>query len=184
MGTAVFGAPEFKTRSGRTVRQGEDGTVTFHLGNGYLDPNTALDAEELFQAKRDRELGRWRWAENPDWIAVEGDRSPDGRTVVVVNERTLDRFWFNERVMTIPADASAAHKAGCAYFEAHPEVKPWHDAKRGEVWAVTETNGEALYRVSGWGRFEQVSGDDGLLSMPVSHVSITDARRVWPEDAS
>lgn len=178
MGTEIF-----KAASGREVKPGEDGSLTIGKVIGYLSREAAYDAEEYFQWKRDAELGRWRWPANPDWVAIEGDRDRDGRTVVVVNERTLDRSWFNERVRDTPSDADAAHQAGRAYFEAHPERKPWEDAEAGEVWVLTVDGHEAHFVADGkefngtneFGRFICCSHDDE---------DITAGRRVWPEVTS
>ena len=68
MSTAVFGAPGFRARSGRTVSARSDGSVMFDHANGYLSPASVMDAEEFFQARRDAELGRWRYPLEPDCL--------------------------------------------------------------------------------------------------------------------
>lgn len=158
----------------------------------YLDPRQAdalrefydFAGSERWQARRDEELGRWRWPENPEWVAIEGERVPEGRTVVVVNERTLDRFWFNERVRQADGTVSVAHCAGRAYFAADPERKPWQRAQVGEVWVLSTTDGETdaytAMPVRGGGlAFEAPEG-----RYPLDDADIESARRIWPEDAS
>lgn len=170
---------EFKARSGRVVKPAEDGSIRFELAHGYLSRETAFDAEEFFLAKRDAELGRWRSRFDPMYIVY-----PDGAGFRVMNEQdgtssgiiTLETvFGFTGRTYQVASE----------YLNAHPARKPWHDAQHGEVWAVTHTGGQTdLCRVTSFGRFEQVSGTDALVSMPVTHASITAAGRVWPEVAS
>jgi hypothetical protein len=169
---------KFKARSGREVVGAEDGSLMFAKAIGYLSKEAVFDAEEYFQAKRDAKLGRWRWPLNPDWVAVEGDLTFEGRTVVVVNERTLDRFWGNERVRACAPDADAAHQAARAYFDAHPAPKPWHDAAEGEFWAVVHSDDFDVCRVVK-GRFEgAMVGRSTQVSMPVTHHSIRHAERI------
>lgn len=175
---------QFETSSGRIVKVGVDGSVMFDHVNGFLTPESAIDAEEFYQAKRDAELGRWRCPTETDWVAREGVRTADGRTVVVVNERTLDRFWFNERVRNAGADVDVAHSVGRAYFEAHPERKPWQAAKPGEVWILSTADGEnAAYSVMTVREAGVVfESDEGRYSL--DDADIEEARRIWPEDAS
>ena len=98
------------------------------IGEGWssqlTDPETVA-LRGFFLHERDEELGRWRWTDNPEWVGVEGDRdSSGGRTVIVMNERTLDRFHANERVRVVGADADEAHRAAQAFFDAHPTAEP------------------------------------------------------------
>lgn len=177
----------FKAASGREVKPGEDGSVLFGAANGFLSREAAFDAEEWFQAKRDADLGRWRWSENPTYIVKEGKPNGDfgnGRTVHVFNEETFERFHFNERVMSANGGAPAAHQAARAFFSAHPAHHPWHDAQPGEFWLVEHMGMVEVCQVVK-GRFE---GRDGTLgsrvSMPVTHSSITVAVRMVAEVAS
>lgn len=178
----------FTASNGMTVERDHNNDVIVDRSIGcasvFMADGTALALREFFQHERDEELGRWRWPENPEWLAVEGERSPEGRTVVVVNERTLDRFWFNERVMTIPGDASTAHKAGCAYFEAHPERKPWEDAKPGEVWVLTFDGAEDTFKAyeSRYGTIYFTRSRE--TSTGLVDERITAGRRIWPENAT
>lgn len=184
MGKAVFGAPEFKARSGRMVKVGEDGSLSIDHKRGYLSPEVVMDAEEFLQAQRDLELGRWRCPTETDWVAREGLRTADGRTVVVVNERTLERFWFNERVRDASEDVHLAHRVGRAYFEVHPERKPWQEAKPGEVWVLSTSDGhEDAFMVMAVRELGIVFEADQFRE-PLDSPDITGGRRIWPEDAS
>lgn len=169
----------FKARNGLNVRQAENGGV--EVGKpGYLDyttPAATFALEEFFQAKRDAELGRWRWPLNPDYVVY-----PDGTSRRVVRETdgaSLSVSLHDRKVMTTYLDSYVG--AARAYDEAHPERKPWEDTQYGEVWEVTHNGQVDLCRVNSRGRFEQVSGTESLVSMPVTHRSITAAERVWPK---
>lgn len=183
MSTAVIGAPEYRARSGRTVKVGEDGSLSIDHKRGYLSPEVVMDAQEFFQAQRDLERGWWRWPTNPDWVAIEGERQPYGRTVVIVHERTLDRYWLNDRVLEPGGSAETEYQAARAYFEAHPERKPWRDAKPGEVWLVTYRGREAAYTAD-QSDFNGAHENGQYATFRHTAAAITAARRIWPEDAS
>lgn len=173
---------EFVAASGRKVRIRKDGAVEFGLLNGYLPKESVFDAEEFFQAKRDEELGRWRWPINPDVVAKE----LNGALVRIWNERNgnysdyrkadRERFSFGDRGF----DGAAA-----AYFEAHPERKPWEDAKPGEVWVFTyyEDIDVVACAVAGGPFVTEFRGVTGV-EFNTKNSLITTARRIWPEDAA
>lgn len=179
--TASAGA--FRARSGRTVRVEGNGTVVFDHANGYLSPESAMDAEEFFQAKRDEELGRWRWPENPDFV-VKHD--PLGVRIAHV----LHEPSFAARVVhpdeEVVGLSSARDKefmgAARAYFEAHPERKPWEEAAEDEIWALTF---DTAPKESVWvwnGREWVIAGDFHIPLAP--GFRITAGRRIWPEEAA
>lgn len=183
--TASKGA--FKARSGRTVRVGEDGTVMFDHANGYLSPASAMDAEEFFQAKRDEELGRWRWPVEPEYLVYPSDQfreGADGTWIRVVNERTslADEFARHAEVKAFRL-VGRFREAALAYFEAHPERKPWHGAVSGEFWMVHHAGTVEVCRVDG-NRFVGVDDRGTHVSMPITHASITAASRMVTEKAS
>lgn len=172
----------FRARGGMTVRECPDGSLKVGNVDGYLSQPAAFAAEEYYLAKRDAEIGRWRWPENPDYVVYQqaGEQGvrvihePSGYVRDYLARRAAERL-----PNAIPAQAAVA------YFKAHPERKPWHAAKYGEVWQVEHTGGQVdLCRVNAWEKFEQVSGTGVLVSMPITRESITAAVRVWPEDAS
>lgn len=183
MSTAVFGAPEFRARSGRTVTSRSDGSVMFDHANGYLSPASVMDAEEFFQAKRDAELGRWRWPENPDYVVYRGRDDDD--TVVVIDERNGSNAVYDRGDSDSEFERwKSHHDAAFAYFEAHPERKPWEEAKPGEVWALTTADGrEMAYAVMSVAE-SGVVFESHDWRYDLDNTQIKSGRRLWPEDAS
>lgn len=177
MSTAVFGAPEFRARSGRTVSARSDGSVLFGHANGYLSPASVMDAEEFFQAKRDAELGRWRWPENPDYVVY---RDTSGDAIVFREQTPVGGILYRRGDDVVDLESEAAR----AYFEAHPGRKPWQAAKPGEVWILSTADGEnAAYSVMTVREAGTVfESHEGRYSL--DDADIEDARRIWPEDAS
>ena len=117
---------QFQARSGRTIKVGEDGTLIFDHVHGYLDPDSAMDAEEWAQAKHDADLGRWRWPENPTFVVYVIGRSGD--VVNVMNEQNGMSAQFSRNEMTffgLPIETDDPNYSGAAhaYFEAHPTPK-------------------------------------------------------------
>lgn len=174
---------QFQARSGRTIKVGEDGTLIFDHVHGYLNPDSAMDAEEFFQAKHDEDLGRWRYPSDPEWVVRDGGVSHVGRVAIVLNERTFEQTTFTRSSAT---GESAKHGAARAYFEAHPERKPWHDAKVGQVWAIRmdpEAPEFAVHVVAGMrGPRFQTAGEASMITLDYS--GIVSARLVFDEDES
>ncbi|MDR6867870.1 hypothetical protein J2Y69_002478 [Microbacterium resistens] len=130
---------------------------------------------EWFQKRRDEELGRWRWPEDPDFVVYPLISS---RGAV----RVLQESIGNGR-MFVPAavpDQSRAGRAADAYFAAHPTWKPWHDAKPGEFWSVHYHGAVEVCRVDGaW-----FVGVVMSVRMAIDDRRITVAHRMVPEVAS
>lgn len=145
-----------------------------------INAERVVALREFFRAERDEELGRWRWPENPDYVVYPDD---DG-DVIVLNEReVISSLVIRRDLPQLNADIDRT-KAARAYFEAHPERKPWEDAKPGDVW-VFEVDGEesivanVIIDIRGH-RFETVAGK----ALNVESSVFRGARRIWPEDAS
>lgn len=148
--------------------------------DGHMtSPNDAQALREFFRAEEDERLGRWRWPENPDYVVyTEVD------LICITDERTgrgnvLGRRWYEEhKIGLLAKEAPGVYAAAGAYFDAHPEPKPWHAAKPGEVWVIVTRN-------VGEERAVQVHGDqfhynDGI-EYPLTYDAIESARRIWPE---
>lgn len=144
-----------------------------------------MDAEELYQAKRDLDLGRWRDPVEPHFVAYAED---GGATVRVVDERDGVSHRVNRNV---EATDTGFHGVAYRFFEAHPETCLWDDAKAGEIWVVTINGKEEPCRVIEVNLSTDVEG--GIAFLPVDAHGrtwfrpsrlVTAARRIWPEDAS
>lgn len=136
----------------------------------------AVALREFFLHERDKELGRWRWPENRAFVVYP---QPDG-TVTVLDEVIGDGLFVRYGRATDEQTAECA--AARAYFDAHPEPRPWHDAKPGEVWAITYEGVEQAWGVGFDGppdmRFVFACGDSRISA---SDVEISAGRRIWPE---
>ena len=190
MGKAVFGAPEFKARSGRMVKVGEDGSLSIDHMRGYLSPEVVMDVEEWAQAKRDFELGRWRWPANPQWIVYP--RRPGfvpygDADLLVINEvdgSAMEYVATDDDGTCYTGREEPAAEAARAYFEAHPERKPWEDAKPGEVWVLTFDGADDAFKAyeSRYGKTYFTRSRESSTGLVDER--ITAGRRIWPEDAS
>lgn len=183
-----MGNREFRARSGRTVTARSDGSVIFDHVDGYLSPASVMDAEEFFQTKRDFDLGRWRWPENPEYVVYLRN---DGQACVFNEATGVTVYRFRgehehlEELRRQSGEEVMPHThAARAYFEAHPERKPWQAAKPGEVWILSTADGEnAAYSVMTVREAGTVfESHEGRYSL--DDADIEDARRIWPEDAS
>lgn len=151
---------------------------------------------EFFQHERDEELGRWRWPENPDYVVYLRN---DGQACVFNEATGVTVYRFRgehehlEELRRQSGEEVMPHThAARAYFEAHPERKPWHAPDAGDHWALHIAHGmalsgdEHLYKYTRWGsqgRWGFVPTDGGSVLDPTDP-TITAGRRIWPEDAS
>ena len=88
-----------------------------------------------FQEKRDRALGRWRDPVNPDMVCYPVDDS----TLVdlrVLNERTGELFFYS-RDSVLNQKFRPSFETAVRYYDSHPIMRPWEEAKEGEYWLVT-----------------------------------------------
>lgn len=147
----------------------------------YLDPTQADAIREFFLHERDKELGRWRWPENPDLVVYQ--RTPE--IAAVLHEPSGQILPV--RAGEYPGEETGFSGAANAYFAAHPEPKPWHDAQVGEVWVVKIQTGPAIDEIA---CIVVEKGDALMFEDPVDEVyirvtgEILDARRIWPEVVS
>ena len=183
------------TRSGDDLKGGEMGD-TFTASNGvtvesfgsfgesYIrvsgvtldDAYEGVALREFFQHERDKELGRWRWPEKPDYVVYP--TSVLTRVCVLHETKSPGVEWVDAEDGGLRYDYQKAAKA---YFAAHHEPKPWHDAKPGEVWVLTVDGSEYAWGVGTGvdvGRFRFVGGESNI---PVTSADITAGRKIWPE---
>lgn len=142
----------------------------------------------LFLHERDQELGRWRWPENPDYVVYRkaASASEPHPGVRVVHEATgRSRDIGVEVNNACDPTVSMFGRAARAYFAAHPEPKPWHDAKPGEVWVLTVDGYEDMVMTvheSKYGGYRfRLTDQDGTI-YALDTPAITAGRRIWPEE--
>ncbi|WP_315637306.1 MULTISPECIES: hypothetical protein [Microbacterium] len=165
----------FKASNGYTLDVGAGSIEVFNRAGEtrHVLGKYSMDSlREFFRHERDEELGRWRWPDNPDFVVY-----PRGESGVhVLDEGSgIGAARFIQRNGD-PHNPTAEYQAAYAYFEAHPERKPWHDAKTGEIWVITVEGEESAWTVNNEDRFEN---PDSTYELTNPH--ITAARRLWPE---
>lgn len=130
---------------------------------------------EFFRDERDQELGRWRDPAYPDYVAnpLEQDE------VRVTHEPTGTSSDLTRKQLqgAVYGGVQEWHRCARAYFDAHPEKKPWHDAKPGEVWVLTVDGKEGAFKLHG-GLFRT----GNLYDIEQTDRHITAGRRIWPEN--
>lgn len=178
---ASNGIPVIEKDWGLSFTQGVDlGTLT------GVSEDQANALREFFQHERDRELGRWRWPENAAIVVWESRRSNE-KEVTVLDEGTGYVGYFSRgHVADVVLNEGALRRAARAYFAAHPEPKPWHDAKPGEVWVVKISTGPTFDEVALQVREYFTEGfvfKDHIedIQYPLTDPAIITARRIWPE---
>lgn len=179
---------KYTASNGARIERDEKGWIQVD-GAGFFEyiDRRAVDAlSEFFRAERDEELGRWRWPENPGYVVY-----PVGSgTVVTVTKESNGNSGqftrellsgFGESLNTLDAGYS---RAGRAYFDAHPERKPWEDAKPGEVWAITMDDGVEhdvfIHEDRVIGGRDGISAGGAYFDID-DGAGMTAARRIWPE---
>lgn len=152
---------------------------------------------EYFQHEEDERFDRWRWPENPEFVVYAwiADTPRNARGVTVLSESIPRPYTVWEDSLDVlygdSNDEQArvqARRAARAYFDAHPDPKPWHDAKPGEVWALMVHGIELpFFRVDDE-RGEWASRDTTYMPwapfLALNAHGITDGRRIWPEVSS
>ena len=152
------------------------GRRAFYIGDRLavvLYQDEAVAFIEALDHERDVELGRWRWPENPDYVVYPGIESANVVCETDGFSMVLDRWESDAN----PAATSSAWRAARAYFDAHPEPKPWHDAQEGEVWELTYRAGAHAWFVNGY-YFQSTKTRIGVRK---DDADIVSGRRIWPE---
>lgn len=187
--TASNGAQIILTNSGQTgyvLTENEE-----RVSSAYLGFEEMVAWREFEQHRRDEELGRWRWPENPDYVVYPVIQSAhemafgQNLSVMVFHEPTgVLKGYCREEDQG--GDLTREYPgAARAYFKAHPERKPWEDAKAGEVWVI-EVEGTESYAVHvvaeffGAVSFQTPTG----RKVNMTNSTFTGFRKIWPEDAS
>ncbi|GAB2519669.1 hypothetical protein [Paramicrobacterium agarici] len=128
---------EFRASNGWHI--GEDGVLREANGRcvGYGGDVDRL--REFFQELRDHELGRVRDVVNPNYVCYPGR---DDSCVRIVSEASGDSWVF---CRDDDFGGILVEQAAKRFFAAHPQHKPWHDAKPGEHWWLTVKGRAADY---------------------------------------
>lgn len=178
--TASNGIPVTLTDDGRLIVENEDHTYPAVVAAG----EHVQAVREFFRHKEDERLGRWRWPENPEWIVYGAPECAD-YDVRVMCETSGDsmRYTRSEDDGQYPVGSSYWALAARAFFDAHPEPKPWENAKPGEVWELT-VDGRQRFAQAGRGDFRHLFEFSDDESMSKVHAAITAGRKIWPEGAS
>ncbi|WP_053386003.1 hypothetical protein [Leucobacter japonicus] len=170
---------KFVASNGIRVKRTIHGSVEFGMG-GNVQAKSAMALREFFQHERDQELGRWRWPENPDYVVY-----PTGEdSACAVDERSRDSSVQTRDLVRLREQlegmSGGVHGALVAFFAAHPEPKPWHDAKPGEVWEFTyvQMGGGDITRVFTVDSLKQFRNTNGVR-VDVAY-QVLSARRIWP----
>ncbi len=186
----------FTASNGLEVVQRETGGYRIAVPNSsdlgvfngvYADQAEAL--REFFRAEEDNRLGRWRY-DSTTVVYADGDRAVvlDERRPHLSNE--FDRRHF---IAPEPGLTTTLRLAARAYFDAHPEPKPWHDAKPGEVWLLriptgpTFDHAPAVVSSSANGNviFTAATYDAaGTEELALTASQITYATRIYPEEVA
>ncbi len=169
----------FTGRRSAKIWENERGGIHYEhyrVGSNLIEIEVVQGLKQFFQNERDRQLGRWRWPDKPDYVVYPSElylTPPSADLVTVFNERTGQSAHCRRE-----DDGNSGHfsLAARAYFAAHPEPKPWHDAKPGEVWALIVDGVEKAFTLHGdlyrTGNLHDIEQTDG---------HITSGRRIWPE---
>lgn len=189
---------DFTASNGIGVEINDEEQIVFAVGNRPITPIWTNSSElkalrEFFRAEEDERLGRWRWPDNPAIVIYR--YSETYVRVVREDDGTGEDFYRSgveaNRGRSFPSDNL---RAAMWYFDAHPEPKPWHDAKPGETWRLTVNDRSPLeidltFNVIGVegvipSRFArpQVGGEQ--MEYPLDSPAITAGRRIWPEVSS
>jgi hypothetical protein len=153
-------------------------TLAYKAGGYWLGQGEDAALAEFFQHERDEHLNRWRWSENPDYVVY-----PFSSNSVSVIRETPYTTWTVNRAAAGSANVEP-WRCAQAYFDAHPEPKPWHDAKPGEVWELTI--GAGVRRVFVHDDESAAIGDRAAITpdgkfVELDSPDITAGRRIWPE---
>ncbi|GAA1328936.1 hypothetical protein ACFSWE_16645 [Leucobacter albus] len=174
----------FTASNGKQISvESEEGL--FRVGGMPLTSMEVVALREFFQHERDKELGRWRCPEGTDLVVypleVAAHTDAAYRECVVVDEATGSRQEFGSDLPQ--CHGGPFREAARAFFAAHPEPKPeWHDAKPGEVWAITAGGHPDEFAVQVTPEFTFGTHDGDLIS--TKDEGIVSARRIFPEAPS
>lgn len=105
--------------------------------DGHMtSPNDATALREFFRHEEDERLGRWRWLENTDYVVYPEQPGTEWVRVICESQALMARL-DRQKACHDYVDRTVHQNAARAFFDAHPEPKPWHDATPGDFWEIT-----------------------------------------------
>lgn len=186
---------EFKASNGIEVKNlggNWDRTAILFTGDSHpsnprkerevvFDDEDFLALREYFRDERDRELGRWRDLNHSGYVVypkVNGSvrvlEEMTGQSQLFTRDSDFDKDW----------GGSSAR----AYFDAHPEKKPWHDAEQNDVWAlqIKDCYEPELYRFAmdttcAAGKVFRPVNNPARVFFEANSPLIESAEKVWPQ---
>lgn len=164
---------KFTASNGIAVEKDVHGCVSVGGINSLRDETQTL--REFFQHERDQELGRWRSKEHPEYFGMADEGNYIGW---FYNERTNHGFYA-DRDTNVRLYTAEEREVVAEYFGAHPEAKPWHDAKPGEVWLLTFLSGAQMIGLVDHDGECFISGVRELTV--IESTAFAAGRRIWPE---
>ena len=129
--------------------------------------------KEFFQHLRDKELGRWRDPEAPNFV-VYPSTSGNPNRIRVVDETTSHSGAYSRDKTDYTDYGNTAER----YFEAHP-VNPWSLPEKGEMWVLTHNGVTSAYLYGEGSLFR----NDHMPALLPTDSNITDGYRIWPAEA-
>jgi hypothetical protein len=179
---------EFTASNGIKITTNEGGGLEFACSgdgpNHSIAPAERAALRDLFRAEEDERLGRWRWPEDPDYVIYEDGR---GHFRIVRESdgscNVFGRWWYEtHKSGRLATSVPTLLRAAGAYFDAHPEPKPWDAAKDNEIWVLTGVGGlELPWRRTADGEWESVTPK---AIRRRNNDLITAGRCIWPEEQS
>ncbi|WP_295851290.1 hypothetical protein [uncultured Microbacterium sp.] len=163
---------DFTASNGRRISADSRSGIWLNESVIRISAEDADALREFFQAEADERIGRWRWPEKPDYVVY-----PRADHVAVVNEQSGNALQATRDQADINTGLCRAARA---YFDAHPEPKPWHDAVEGEVWILMFSNSAHAWIVNG----DYFQSAKTLTNIAKTDTGIISARRIYPEGES
>lgn len=110
------------------------GTVIYPLEVAALREFFLHEAETDWQAKRDAELGRWRYKKSQCVVYAHAGAGATQEVVNVVDETTGQSGLYGRVDAQHTGYMDVLGNNARLYFDAHPlpEPRPWEDAKPGD----------------------------------------------------
>lgn len=155
----------------------------------WAGPDDTQALREFFQAERDASLGRWRSKEHPDYVVYPKPTEAHERAfgtgldlmVLCETDGAMKGYVVTEDDWPEGRGGGSTWRAVAReYLAAHPEPKPWHNAKPGEVWVLTY-GGQPAAHVYTDRTAEGLAFLSDRAIVSADDPDITAGRRIFPE---